>query len=129
MLYMNSFSVISNKKVIPRYYQVLHKPTISISRRRLNSVDVEFCIVPRPSTKPCHIIGLKKKVADSHTRFRHLEELVCYSDQRNCVISINNQEAKQFKERLCNAADLYDGWFSRNVENLDLAPPSSKYIS
>ena len=47
-------------------------------------------------------------------------------NRQNCfVTTIDVSETNKFKERLNNAAGLYDGWFSRNVENLDLDPSNS----
>ena len=121
MLHIKSFYVVPKKVVNPRSSQLLQVRTTSVSRPKVNKVR----FLPLPSTGTIYKTDLNTKTTESHTRFRY----VGYSNRRTCVTSINTQQANQFNERLCNAAELYDGWFSRNVENLDLAPSISKFSS
>jgi hypothetical protein len=121
MLHVKALSVVSKKVVSPRSSQLLQIRTTSVSRPKVNKVR----FVPLPSTGNIYRLDLNTNTTESHTKYRY----VGYSDRRTCVTSINTQQASQFNERLCNAAELYDGWFSRNVENLDLAPSISKFSS
>jgi hypothetical protein len=70
---------------------------------------------------------LNKKLPDRNKKLRYVGyQRACDSNQRACVTSIDTLQAKQLNDRLSKAANLYDGWFSRNVENLDLAPSHSR---
>ena len=119
MLHIKSFSVVSKKVVTPRHCLVFSRRPFNISKLRVNKVHLEFSYLPLPSSggSPSRT-DLNKKSTELPKKLRYIG----YADQRTSVTSINIQEAKQFNERLCKTAELYDGWFSRNVENLDLAP-------
>ena len=121
MLHIKAFSFIPKKVVNPRSSQLIQTRTTSVGRPKVKKIH----FLPLPSTGTIYRTDLNTNNTDSRTRFRY----VGYSDRRTCVTSINTQQANQFNKRLCNAAELYDGWFSRNVENLDLAPSISRFSS
>ena len=124
MLLIQSVSAIPKKIVNPRYCLILCRRLLNIQRSRHNKVNLELCFLPLPSSGTTYRKYLNKQ-PESNKRFRY----VGYSNQTNCVASINTLQAKQFNERLSKAANLYDGWFSRNVENLDLSPTTSRNSS
>ena len=122
MLCVKSLSVISKRLEIARFRINLHKRPINISRPRVKNNKIAYRFLPLPASGTNYNKGDFNKVSkDSYKRYHYIG----YSEKRTGVTSINTQEAKQFEERLQNAADLYDGWFSRKVENLDLAPRPS----
>ena len=102
---------------------VPQKRPINVNRSKLNNeANLDFHFLPLPVIGSNYPNELNKKHADEDKRYRYIG----YSNPSTCVTSINKHDATQFKERLSQAAGLYDGWFSRNVENLDLAPSISK---
>ena len=99
---------------------VLSRRPLSINRTRQNNkVNLELHFLPLPSANN-YRNDVNRKLPESNKRFRY----VGYSNQQNCVTSISILQELQLNERLTKAAQLYDGWFSRDVENLDLAPTS-----
>ena len=122
MLCVKSLSFISRKAEIAKFCLNLYKRPINISRPRIKNIKIAYRFLPLPASGTNYNKSDFNKVSkDSYKRYHYIG----YSEKRTGVTSINTQEAKQFKERLQNAADLYDGWFSRKVENLDLAPRPS----
>ena len=122
MLSVKSLSVISKKVEIARFRFNLHKRPINISHPRVKNIKIAYRFLPLPASGTSNNKSdLNKVTKDSYKRYHYIG----YSEKRTGVTSINTQEAQQFEERLRNAADLYDGWFSRKVENLDLAPRPS----
>ena len=123
MLCVKSISFISRKAEVAKFRLNLHKRPINISRPGINNIKIAYRFLPLPASGTNNNKNDFNKVSkDSYKRYHYIG----YSEKRTGVASINTQEAKQFEERLRNAADLYDGWFSRNVEKMDLAPrPSS----
>jgi hypothetical protein len=128
MLLIHSVSVIPKKIVYPRYCLVLFRRPINIIRSQNNNkVNLELCFVPLPSGGNTYRSDLNKKLPDRNKKLRYVGyQRACDSNQRACVTSIDTLQAKQLNDRLSKAANLYDGWFSRNVENLDLAPSHSR---
>ena len=86
-----------------------------------NPVDLDCYVLPLP------VIGSNyrnelRKYETNDKRYRYIG----YSNQSGLGKSFNTKQATELNERLNKQAGLYDGWFSRNVENLDLAPSSPK---
>lgn len=122
MLLINSASAIPKKIANHRYCLVLSRRPLNItSSRHHNKINLDLCVIPLPTGGTTYLSDLNKKLPEGNKRFRY----VGYSTQRDCVPSINTLEATQLNERLIKAANLYDGWFSRDVESLDLAPTTS----
>ena len=121
MLTTQLLSVIPKKT---RCCLVSQKRPINVNRSKLNNeanMDLHFLPLPvvvGSTSWSSYRNELNTKHSDEVKRYRYIG----YSNQSTCVPSINLHDATQFKERLSKAAELYDGWFSRNVENLDLAP-------
>ena len=119
MLPIQLVSTIPRKAVNPRCSLVFHKRPLYNNKSRLNSL--ELCFPPLSVIGPNYRNELVKNFPEDNKKYRYIG----YSIPSTHVTPIGTQQATQFSERLSNAANLYDGWFSRNVENLDLAPSSS----
>ena len=88
-----------------------------------NQVATDFYVLPLPVVGSNYRNELHRNHPESdEKRYRYIG----YSNQGGLVKSFNTNQTTEFNERLNKQAGLYDGWFSRNVENLDLAPSSSK---
>ena len=125
MSYIRSLNVLSKSVANTSYSKIASKRLIHVSRIKFNPVNLSIRFLPLPSAGTTHHknASLKKKNdSSSSKKFRYIG----YSDFKPCVKAINTEDAKEFDERLFKAAELYDGWFSRNVENLDLAPSLSR---
>ena len=99
------------------------RPFKSNKSRSDNSVVTDFYVLPLPVVGSNYRNELNRKFpSNDEKRYRYIG----YSNQGGLVKSFNTNQTTEFNERLNKQAGLYDGWFSRNVENLDLAPSSSK---
>ena len=88
-----------------------------------NQVATDFYVLPLPVVGSNYRNELHRNHPESdEKRYRYIG----YSNQGGLAKSFNTNQTTEFNERLNKQAGLYDGWFSRNVENLDLAPSSSK---
>ena len=124
MSYLKSINVVSRKVASNSYPKNFHKRMLHVSKIKLKTVNLDIQFLPLPSAGTIshrNTLHKKKTESSSYKRFRYIG----YSDFKPCVKAIDSHEAKKLDERLFNAAELYDGWFSRNVENLDLAPSIS----
>ena len=125
MSYIRSVHVLSKSVSNTSHSKIAHKRLLHVSRIKFNPVNLNIRFLPLPSAGTTHhknISHKQKNDSSSNKRYRYIG----YSDFKPCVKAINTEDAKEFDERLFKAADLYDGWFSRNVENLDLAPSLSR---
>ena len=102
---------------------VSQKRPINVSRSRLNNeANLSLHFLPLPVVGSNYRNELNRELSAQYERYRYIG----YSNPSTYVTPIKRNDATQLKERLSKAAELYDGWFSRNVENLDLAPSISK---
>ena len=125
MSYVKSLTLISKRVANASYHKTFHKRTLHLTKSKSNTVNLDIHFLPLPSagvTSHKNTLHTKRNDVSSNKRFRYIG----YSDFKPCVKAVNTEQAKELDERLFKAAELYDGWFSRNVENLDLAPSSSK---
>ena len=91
-----------------------------------NILSIESCYEPLSVIDPNiqnHKDANKKSYNEKSDKRQHY---FGNSHKRINMLSVKKQQLINFNERLNKAADLYDGWFSRKVENLDLSPAVSK---